>query len=176
MLQERSKMPKDEQLLKSKKITDTITSLEEWKKADTVFTYIDMGAEVKTKDLIRLAWSEGKRVCVPIAKKNRLMYFVEITDFENLKKTKLGVSEPDLTQDFEVVPKKDDLFIVPGSVFDESKNRCGYGGGFYDTYGEKYGLDNTVGVCYDFQLLKSIPVEEFDRKLKMIVTEKRIVK
>lgn len=176
MLKIRNTMPLEEQTEKSEIIRKRILSLPEWERADKVFIYIDMGSEVKTTELIKQAWSENKKVCVPIAKKDRLMYFVEITSFDGMKRTKLGVMEPEIGIEKEAVPKKDDLFIVPGSMFDLSKNRCGYGGGYYDTYGEKYHLENTIGVCYDFQLLDKIPTGRFDRKLKMIITEKRIVK
>lgn len=176
MLKKRNSMPLEDRAEKNRIIREKIVSLDKWKKADTVFTYIDMGSEVNTTELISKAWSENKKVCVPIAKKNRLMYFVEITSFDGMKRSSLGVMEPEAGIEKAVVPKKDDLIIVPGSMFDLNKNRCGYGGGYYDTYGEKYQLENTVGVCYDFQLLDEIPTEKFDRKLNMIITEKRIVK
>ena len=31
-------------------------------------------------------------------------------------------------------PDEKSMFIVPGSMFDVKLNRCGYGGGYYDTY------------------------------------------
>jgi 5-formyltetrahydrofolate cyclo-ligase len=175
MLKKRSAMPEYERDEKSRIIKEKLISLDKWKKAERVFTYVNMGSEVNTTELIKQAWNENKKVFVPIAKKDRLMYFVEILSFDGMKRSSLGVMEPEEDIEKEVKPKKDDLVIVPGSMFDLSKNRCGYGGGYYDTYGEKYQLEKTVGICFDFQLLDNIPTEKYDRKLNMIITEKRTV-
>lgn len=174
-LEKRNAMPKEQQIEKSQIIFEKLTNSQEYKNADWVFTYIDMGSEVKTVPIIEKAWADKKRVAVPIAKTNRLMYFVEITSFHGMNRTKLGVMEPNIGIDEQVLPNEKTMFIVPGSVFDEDKNRCGYGGGYYDTYTEEKHIHNTIGVCYDFQVAKKIPTEEFDRKLSKIITENRII-
>lgn len=174
-LEKRNSMPMDAQIEKSSAIFEKIINSQGYKNADWVFTYIDMGSEVKTIPLIEKAWADHKRVAVPIAKANRLMYFVEITNFDALTRTKLGVMEPNVGIEKQVFPTENTLFIVPGSMFDEERNRCGYGGGYYDTYTEKNQVNNTVGVCFDFQVLKKIPTEKFDRKLYQIITESRTI-
>lgn len=174
-LEERTSMPKEEQIEKSKIIFEKLINSQEYKNADWIFTYIDMGSEVKTIPLIEKAWADKKHVAVPIAKANRLMYFVEITSFHNLSRTKMGVMEPNIGIESQVYPNEKTMFIVPGSMFDEEKNRCGYGGGYYDTYTQEKNVNNTIGICYDFQVLEKIPTEEFDRKLSKIITEKRII-
>lgn len=174
-LEERNTIPKEQQIEKSKIIFEKLISSSEYKNADWIFTYIDMGSEVKTIPLIEKAWSDKKRVAVPIAKANRLMYFVEITNFDNMNRTKMGVMEPNIGIENQVLPNEKTMFIVPGSMFDVEKNRCGYGGGYYDIYTEEKNVNNTIGVCYDFQVIEKIPTEEFDRKLSKIITEKRII-
>ena len=171
----RSRMSKEEQEKKSQLIYEKIVSCEEYKNADKVFVYIDMGSEVKTKSLIKKAWQDKKTVAVPVTRKNRMMYFIRIKDFDNLIKTKFGTEEPTGEIDEQIFPDDKTLFIVPGSVFDESKNRCGYGGGFYDTYIEKHNIKKPIGICYDFQVLKEIQTEQFDRKMFKIITEERII-
>ena len=172
-LKARGLIPKEEREAKSKIITEKILSLDIYKKARWIFCYIDMASEVVTTEFIKKAWDDGKKVAVPIAKKDRFMYFVEISSFDSMTRSKLGVMEPDIDVEFAVYPDDNALMIVPGSMFDIKKNRCGYGGGYYDTYTEKYNVKNTVGICFDIQLADSIPVEEFDRKLSMILTENR---
>lgn len=174
-LKRRREMPANEQLEKSDIIFEKLISLDEYKKADYVFCYIDMGAEVRTTKFIEKAWADGKKVAVPIAKPERLMYFVEITSFTGMQRTKLGVMEPKVSIDEQVFPTDSTMFIVPGSIFDEQKNRCGYGGGYYDTYTSRHNVKGTIGICYDMQVIKEIPVEPFDRKLNKIITEKRII-
>ena len=43
-------------------------------------------------------------------------------------------------------------------------------------YRTEKNVKNTIGICYDFQLADEIPIEEFDRKLSRIITEKRDIK
>ena len=78
-----------------------------------------------------------------------------------------------------------DLIIIPGIVFDKNKNRIGFGGGYYDKFlyklKENHNKNNTklpliVAVCYDFQLLNSIPYEKHDIKPDIIITEKQTIK
>ena len=78
-----------------------------------------------------------------------------------------------------------DLIIIPGIVFDNNKNRIGFGGGYYDKFlyklKENHNKNNTklpliVAVCYDFQLLNSIPYEKHDIKPDIIITEKQTIK
>ena len=78
-----------------------------------------------------------------------------------------------------------DLIIIPGIVFDNNKNRIGFGGGYYDKFlyklKENHNKNNTklpliVAVCYDFQLLNSIPYEKHDIKPDIIITEKKTIK
>jgi len=116
-----------------------------------------------------------QKVAVPIAKNNRFMYFVEINSFDNMSRSKLGVEEPDIPPEKQVFPDDNAIMIVPGSAFDTQKNRFGYGGGYYDTYTEKYNVKNTVGICFDIQLTDKLPVESFDRALRAVVTEKRVI-
>ncbi len=71
---------------------------------------------------------------------------------------------------------KIDLVIVPGVAFDEDLNRIGFGKGYYDRI--LYRLSSRakkVAVAHDFQVLNSIPSEEHDVKMDIIVTEKRVI-
>lgn len=175
-LEKRSQMDRELQAEKSKAIFEKLVSSDEYKKADKVFVYIDMGSEVKTKDLIEKSWQDGKKVAVPVTRKNRVMYFIEISNFNDLTKTKFGTEEPAGEIEDQLLPDERTLFIVPGSVFDEQRNRCGYGGGFYDTYIENHDLKKPIGICYDLQVVEKIETEEFDKKMYSIITEGRIIK
>ena len=59
--------------------------------------------------------------------------------------------------------------------FDKDLNRLGYGGGFYDRYIEKNcKLKKIVkiGLAFSFQKIKKLPIDKFDKKLDIIITEK----
>ena len=174
MLKKRKHMLQSDIEEKSNIISKKLFDFNEYKNAKTLFLYINFGSEVITKNIIEKAWCDGKKVAVPISLGNRDMYFVEIKDFSNMIRKKIGTLEPNLDRSFEIVPDENTLFIVPGSVFDEKCNRWGYGGGYYDTYLEKYNVKNTIGLCYDFQVVKKLNIEPHDKKMKYVLTEKRM--
>jgi len=63
--------------------------------------------------------------------------------------------------------------------YDNRLNRLGYGGGFYDRYIEKIEKIKKVikiGLAFSYQKLKSVPINQHDKKLDYIITEKEILK
>ena len=175
ILEKRKRLSKEERMEKSQRIGNAVLSMEEFQKAAWIYTYIDMKHEVETKSLIQRALALGKKVAVPIAPKNKEMYFVEVKSLENLVVSSFGVLEPEASPEECVCPQKGDLFLVPGSVFDIQKNRIGYGGGYYDRYFKTYPGMKKIALAYDFQVLDQIPKEEFDIPMDKVVTEKRIL-
>ena len=75
------------------------------------------------------------------------------------------------------------ILLVPMVAFDKNFNRLGYGGGYYDKTifnfrkkdEKKTNSFLVIGLGYDKQEFKSIPIESHDEKLDIIMTEKRIL-
>lgn len=176
ILQKRKEMTVEERERKSNKIIDILCNSESYQKADVVFTYIGMEAEVNTYPLIERAWKDGKKVAVPIAKIKGEMYFVPISSFLELKKSRFGVMEPPKSKNQEILPQKTDFFLVPGSVFDQKGNRYGYGGGYYDRYFQQYLNIYKIAAAFSFQVMEfDLQVETFDIPVDCIVTEKGVI-
>ena len=144
-----------------------ILNSENYKKAETVFSFVSMGSEVETKDILEQAWKDGKTVAVPKTGKGRVMVFLKIESFADLQKGRFGVMEP--VTEAELIPGEDDLFLVPGALFDRKKNRIGYGGGYYDRFIKKHPHAILIGVGYDFQLVEEVPVLRHDQKMHRII-------
>lgn len=171
-LAKRNSIPAEKRAMKSICITEEILRSEIYKNAEKVFSFVSMGAEVETRHIIRRACLDGKIVAVPKTEKGREMYFLQIESFSDLKKGRFGVMEPSGKKENALVPEKGDLFLVPGALFDRRKNRIGYGGGYYDTYFEKYKGYRKVGLAFSEQISETdIPVAEYDIPLDDIVTE-----
>ena len=72
-----------------------------------------------------------------------------------------------------------DVILVPLVAFDDNLYRVGYGGGFYDRYIAKIQKKNklfTVGLAYSFQKINKVPINKYDKKLNLILTEKDVLK
>ena len=133
----------------------------------------DFRGEVATGTLIEKAWELGKKVYVPrVAGKE--MEFYQIYSFEDLEKGAYGILEPKKECPvYEAGEGQTTLAILPGSVFDEKKNRVGYGGGFYDRYFEKRKDICRIAAAYEMQIVEEIETEEFDLPADYVTTEER---
>ena len=112
---------------KSKVIQDKLLRNKVFKKAKIVMFYIAFGGEVNTEEMIREAKKIGKRICVPVCRKDKeTMQPAILKDHAKLKKGPYGVLEP--VAETLVNPEDLDLIIVPGLAFDIRGNRLGRGG------------------------------------------------
>lgn len=69
-----------------------------------------------------------------------------------------------------------DLLIIPGLAFDLQGYRLGMGMGHYDRYLSKNHNPKTIGVCFNKNLLESLPYEAHDCKMNFLVTENFIIR
>ena len=65
--------------------------------------------------------------------------------------------------------------IVPCVMADLSGHRLGYGRGWYDRFLLMQSDATTIGVCYEENIVKSIPHESHDVRLDYVITESRII-
>ena len=87
---------------------------------------------------------------------------------------KFGVREP-AAQCAAMPLNQLDLVLVPGLAFDRFGSRLGRGRGFYDRLlGEVSGVK--CGICYQGQLLESLPTEGHDVRVNFIVTPNECLK
>jgi len=68
-----------------------------------------------------------------------------------------------------------DVVIVPLLAFDDECRRLGMGGGWYDRFLSAQPQALSVGLAYELQRAKTVPVEPHDIALDYIVTEDRVL-
>ena len=72
----------------------------------------------------------------------------------------------------QVVP---DVLLIPGLAFDREGRRLGRGRGFYDKFLSDFrGIK--IGLCFDGQLIESVPTLEHDVKMNFIITNSELIK
>ncbi len=153
-------------------LTEQILSLPEYKKADTVFIYISYRDEIETHNLIKEAL-KTKRVLVPLCLNlEGDMVAVEIKSFDELKEGAFGILEPQSKIRFE---GEIDFALVPGVAFSREGYRIGYGKGYYDRFLKNKGIFKT-GACHEELLFDTVPCDEFDVRLNMIITPEREIR
>lgn len=168
----------DEVKLHSGRIAGLLFSLPEYKQADTVMFFLNFGKEVCTLDMVPAALSHGKRVVAPkTVHRERRMLLSVITDTEtDLAPGLWNIPEPKPDRLRLIEAACIDLVIVPGVAFDERGNRLGYGGGYYDRFFTELREDvPLVAVTFELQVLPAVPVMSWDRRVDLVVTEKRVI-
>ena len=175
ILQKRNSLSREEITDKSRLIHDKVLKMDEYKNAENILIYASMGSEVKTDDLINDALEKGKKVYCPKCTdtKNGVMEFIRISHIIDLKKGYYGIREPEINDSSAIyIRKSGALVLMPLVAFDESRNRIGYKGGYYDRFLEKNPELLTVGLAFDIQKSGDIiPADFYDIKPCMIVTE-----
>lgn len=141
--------------------------------AKNVLLYASIGSELSTWKLIENSLKYGKKVFLPKVQ-GKTMEFYEICSKEQLVEGFHGILEPvGDTNSFDLsnYQVEETIMLMPGVAFDESDNRLGYGGGFYDRYLAKWPelQSKTIAIGYRCQRVKDLPVEETDRKPCQII-------
>ena len=136
--------------------------------------YYPTNYEMDDLNILEFFEKKNYNILLPIIKKNNQMEFFKWTKNDPLKINKYGIPEPVSSKIY--FP---DILFVPLVGYDNDLNRLGYGGGFYDRYIEKIEKIKKIkkiGLAFSCQKIKSVPIDQYDKKLDFIITEKEIVK
>ena len=130
----------------------------------SVLIYLSYSSELSTEPLIDKLLERGIIVYAPRVEGEEMVAVEYGDDFVISGQ---GIREP-IGERFD---GDLDIVILPLLAVDEQGNRLGYGGGYYDRYLAKHTSSLKIGYCFDFQMLKSLPSEETDVALNMVVTD-----
>ena len=159
----------NEKEIEAANVFEKIEALPEFINAHNIMIYWSMPDELPTHNFI-IRWSKKKTMLLPVVK-GEDMLIKPFSTKEELKQGSLGICEPDTQKEY---LNSIDLVIVPGVAFDRDKSRLGRGKGYYDRYFINKRIVK-IGVCFDFQLLESIPIDSFDIKMDKVVTNSILI-
>lgn len=162
----------------SRQIVAKFMSLSEYEAAQTVMFYIDVRAEVRTRQDLPAALESGKRVVIPYCVDGELeLFYLESMDELDIGMYKILEPRPELRTVLEKRVEVDelDLIMVPGVAFDRRGARTGHGKGYYDKLLE-HARDDTplVALAFECQMFEEIPVAEHDVFMDKVITESAI--
>ena len=161
--------------------------------ATTVFAYYSLPDEVNTHQLVDELVAAGKTVFLPKVTGDDTMAWYRYTSKKLLERGAFGIQEPCvpnesyskfsefgdqiqciyspnsvnlLSNDTETV------VLVPGIAFDVHGHRLGRGKGYYDRFLrmlESFPHVRKIGVCFDFQKVAEVPVDEHDMAVDEVI-------
>ncbi|WP_395344707.1 5-formyltetrahydrofolate cyclo-ligase [Ningiella sp. W23] len=157
-------------------------ALELFDDCERIALYMTSDSELDTRPLIEYLWSQGKVVYLPVLHPFCSGHLIFLAYDKNtiMKANGYGISEPVLNCSELCPTNKLDILFTPLVAFDESGNRLGMGGGFYDrTLAglKRAGLNKTsekapkiIGLAYDIQKTLALPAQAWDEPLGNILT------
>ena len=152
-------MTEEEIETRSAKLAQLFFASEAYQNAKTIYGYLPYNQEVRTVPMLERALTDGKKVAVPKVYGEE-MKFLYLDDLNAVAKGYAGIPEP--IADEPVAQDETALVLMPGLAFDPQGHRIGYGGGFYDKFLAAEPHHPTLALCYEFQMLPKLDVEDHD--------------
>lgn len=154
----------------SKEIEQKLLDHPRLQTARVVMLYYALPDEVDTRHLVDTLLKEGKTVVLPKCIDKEHIEPRQYTGPDDLAEGIYNLLEPvgkpyDALGDIE-------LIIVPGMSFDEQGHRLGRGRGYYDRFLAQVPQAYKIGVCFDFQRVEQVPVDENDQVMDEVLSNK----
>ncbi|MFI3313474.1 MAG: 5-formyltetrahydrofolate cyclo-ligase [Eubacteriales bacterium] len=130
-----------------------------YQSANSIYGYMNFNQEVQTIPMLEQAIKDGKKVAIPKVYGDK-MEFIWMDNLNEITPGYYNIPEP--IADSPIADDETALVLMPGLAFDRQGNRTGYGGGFYDKYLEQHPNHSTLAMCFAFQLVEKLDVEDHD--------------
>jgi len=157
----------------SRRVQQRVLNSETFRCSQMLALYSPVNNEVATAQIFAVARDRCKLVCYPRVVDD-MLEFVEVSKIDELICGTFGVAEPIGNNKRSIA--EFDLVVVPGIAFDLRGYRLGYGRGYYDRQlAEDMAKTVTVGLGFEFQLHRRLPIAAHDERLDYIATETRLI-
>jgi len=157
-----------ERAARSVELRAKIEALPQWQTARFIALFYPLAEE---PDLLELLGDKTKQFVFPCVCAAGMEWREARAPSEFRERTFLGsrsLYEP--TEGKEVALNEVDIIIVPGRAFTLDGKRLGRGGGYYDRALAGLREDAlSVGVCFGFQLLETLPTELHDKPVHTVL-------
>jgi 5-formyltetrahydrofolate cyclo-ligase len=131
--------------------------------------YAAIRSEVDSAPIAARVQARGLRSAYPRVLGPRTLGF-SLATVDDLAPGAMGIPEPAADRP-RVQLAEIAAFIVPGLAFDATGARLGWGGGYYDHTLAGAPHARRIGVAFASQLVASVPTDNADQRVHMIVTE-----
>lgn len=146
------------------------------RRARCVAFYMAYRGEMSCLPLLDWATARNIKTLLPVVV-GRHMKFAPHSPGERLSLNRFGIPEPEWRPGWWAGARRPSIVFVPLVAFDDSGNRLGQGGGYYDRafafrrHADHWRRPLLVGLAYDFQRVEELPTKATDVPLDIVVTE-----
>ena len=133
----------------------------------TILAYWPLPDEVDIRQLIDRLVKQGNTVLLPKVIDDEQMELRRFTSTADLEEGPFHILEP-VGMPFPDLERVD-VALIPGMAFDAAGHRLGRGKGYYDRFLSNLPNIYKIGVCFPFQRVAEVPVEEHDSSVDIVV-------
>ena len=171
VLRRRDQLPLEQRESASRAVCEKLLSLDEYKKAKTVFLFRAFRSELDLRLFAGQAARDGKTLVYPYCVDATRM--IALKPGDAWKKDRFGIETPDPEQATTVTPDEIDLVLCPCVAFDGEGRRLGMGAGYYDRFLPLCGHATRILTAFEAQRLDRVCTEDCDVRMDAIITEER---
>lgn len=169
----RAALSPEEQAAVSAAVGSQLAKIAALSRSPVVGGYRAIRGEVDIDAALSRLHDDGAMVTVPRVSGDHMDFLPWTSGSETITGS-FGIDEPINGEPVQF--SRHDVVLVPLVAFDETGQRLGQGGGFYDRAITAAGAARPllIGVAHAFQQVRSVPVEAWDMPLDAVVTEERV--
>ncbi|MBQ7453847.1 MAG: 5-formyltetrahydrofolate cyclo-ligase [Selenomonadaceae bacterium] len=171
-LSRRAAIPRDERDRISRELVKKFLATEIYRASKIIMAYASTPDELQLDELFTACFGDGKILAIPFIVGKGDMRAVEVPNFDALEVGAFNIMTVKREARKFIEPAQIDCVVVPGAAFDIHGGRLGLGGGYYDKFLPRAVNAIKVALAYDFQLVESLPLENHDAKVDVILTIK----
>lgn len=150
-----------------------LEALPEVQSAKLIFSYLALPGEVDASSFHAWAMERGMTLAFPVTKEDGSMEAYAPMESSLWQKDQFGVLAPTAETSRHISPEDITLILAPCVAFDESLQRLGQGGGYFDRFFARCPNAIRIGLAFEVQKLPAIAIEDHDVPLHAVQTEER---
>lgn len=160
-------------------IAEQLVKLPEWLSTDYIAGYWATQGEVPLH-IVQMRVQLPKVWCLPIIQADKTLKFAPWRSGDPLVSNQYGIPEPDISPTSALDANGISIILLPLLAYTRSGARLGMGGGYYDrSFAFRVSQSAPpllIGVAYSEQEADSLPSEEWDIKLDMLINEREVLR
>ncbi|HOW27270.1 MAG TPA: 5-formyltetrahydrofolate cyclo-ligase [Elusimicrobiota bacterium] len=154
----------------ARRVAEHIRKWPRYQRSEIITAYVSADHEMGTEPLLRMARNDGKQVALPVIDSDEMSFSLWNGKRSDLVLNRFGLREPRRSSCRLVSPSRIDLMIVPGRGFSPKGGRLGAGGGFYDRFLSRHPRLHSVGLAFQEQIVRDLPITDHDVPVNAILT------
>ncbi|MBL1293721.1 MAG: 5-formyltetrahydrofolate cyclo-ligase [Thiotrichales bacterium] len=172
----------DDRAKKTATLINHVLSHHTYKTVKHIAFYSAFDGEVDITPLLLHSYNKSKHCYLPVLPKflSQRLRFAHYANKKLVKINQFGISEPEINERTIRFASKLDLILVPLVGFDESGQRLGMGGGYYDRCLQfrsnriSWKKPLLMGIAFECQKVDALMQSSWDIPIDCCITEKKV--